>query len=206
MHLQKRGFMAESSKAPSFSALSEARGVLLILFGLAALAFEFAPWLNLVLAFAAYAMLEGALTVISSSLIPRGSFSRWTLLFEGCFTLAVGFVTIAYTPLWSIALPWLIAAWAALTGLLVLVMSIRLRLEIAQAWMPILAGAIRLGYGVLGWFLPWSFPDIGDMSGRSFVFLVLTAGFGILSGTLMLAWGFRSRLDSVLLTTRPNNT
>ena len=198
--------MAESSKPPSFSALSVARGVLLILFGLSALAFEFTPWLNLVLVFAAYAMLEGALAVISSSLITRGSFRRWTLLFEGCFTLAVGFVTIAYTPLWSIALPWLIAAWAALTGLLMLVMSIRLRLEMTQAWMPILAGAIRMGYGVLGWFLPWNLPDIGNMLGRSFVFLVLTGSFGILSGTLMLAWGFRSRLDSVLLlTTRPNN-
>ena len=201
IHLQKRGSISESSKAPSFFALSVGRGVLLILFGLSALAFEFAPWLNLVLAFAAYAMLEGALAVISSSLIPRGSLRRWALLFEGCFSLAVGFVTIACTPLWSIALPWLIAAWAALTGLLMLVMSIRRRLEMPLAWMPILAGAIRMGYGVIGWFLPWNIPDIGDMSGRSFVFLVLTAGFGILSGTLMLAWGFRSRLDSFLLTT-----
>ncbi len=180
------------------AAPSPIRGLLSILFALSALLFLLGGYVSLVLVFAVYALLEGTLVILSSFQVAGWPFRRRLLLFEGGLNLAIAVLTFAFPPFWSIALPWLMAAWASLTGLLNLVASLRSRVRKTEPWVPIWAGVVRLAYGGLTWFLPSDLPNIGNMSGHALVFLLLTAAMAILFGAVILAWWLSPRRGPML--------
>jgi uncharacterized membrane protein HdeD (DUF308 family) len=182
------------------------RGLLSILFGLSALSFLLVPQINLVQVFGLYALLEGALAIVSS--FPQGDwlFRRSLLLVEGVLNLAIAALVFAFPPIWSIALPWLIAVWAILTGALNLFASLRAGVRTTRPWVSMWAGMIRLGYGVPAWFLPSNLPVIGTMSDRFIAFLVLTVAMAILFGAVIFTQGSALRPGSRLSIDQPRSS
>ncbi len=180
------------NRLPSFDALGMGRGLLSVLFGLSVLSFLLVPQISLVLFFGAYSVLEGMLIILSSFHLAHWVFRWRLLLLEGSLDLATAVAVFAFPPFWSIALPWLTAVWAALTGIVNLLMSLRMDVRAPATPTATWAGVVRLAYGMLAWFLPWNLVGVGPWSGSFFVWLVLTAVMAFLFGIVNLAWGMFS--------------
>jgi len=116
------------------------RGIAGILFGIATF---FAPAISLaalVLLFGAYSLVDGVFA-IASAIRRRGDAERWwLLLLEGVAGVAAGVLTFIWPGITAIALLYLIAAWALVTGALEIAAAIRLRKIITDEWLLVLAG------------------------------------------------------------------
>ena len=130
------------------------RGVAGIIFGLATF---FAPEISLtvlVLVFGAYAFLDGVLALISA-IRRRGATDHWWLLvLEGVMGVAVGVLTFVWPDITALALLYLIAAWALVTGGLEIAAAIRLRKVITGEWLLVLSGIASVALGVMLIFFP----------------------------------------------------
>ena len=103
------------------------RGMIAVLFGLAALVWPGASLTALVVLFGAYALVDGLLAVIVSRLDRREFDHGWVLLLKGLAGIATGVLTFLWPSVTAQALVYLIAAWAILTGALEVVAAIDLR-------------------------------------------------------------------------------
>ena len=160
------------------------RGVAGIIFGLATF---FAPEISLtalVLVFGAYAFLDGVLALISA-IRRRGATDHWWLLvLEGVMGVAVGVLTFVWPDITALALLYLIAAWALVTGGLEIAAAIRLRKVITGEWLLVLTGIASVALGVLLIL----FPEPGALA------VVLWIGaYALVSGVLLIALGIRLR-------------
>ena len=159
------------------------RGVAGVIFGLATF---FAPGISLamlVLVFGAYAFADGILAIFSA--IPRRGEDRWWFLFlDGLMGTAVGVATFLWFQITALALLYLIAAWALVTGGFEIAAAIRLRKVITGEWLLVLSGIASVALGVLLIL----FPGPGALA------LVLWIGaYALVSGALLIALGFRLR-------------
>jgi len=103
------------------------RGMVAVLFGLAALVWPGVTLTALVLLFGAYALVDGLLALIVSPL-DRYEFDHgWVLLLKGLAGIATGVLTFLWPSVTAQALVYLIAAWAILTGALEAVAAVDLR-------------------------------------------------------------------------------
>jgi uncharacterized membrane protein HdeD (DUF308 family) len=160
------------------------RGAAGILFGLITF---FAPDISLaalVLFFGAYALVDGVLALVSV-FRDRAEKDRWWLLvFEGIAGIAAGILTFFWPGITAIALLYIIAAWALVTGVFEVAAAIRLRKVIDDEWLLGLSGVLSIGLGILLML----FPGAGALA------LVLWIGaYALVFGTLLLILGFRLR-------------
>src|SRR5262245_4680077 len=154
------------------------RGLVAVLFGIAA--FMWIGAMSWVLAplFGSYALFNGIFTVIEA--FRRDvSRERWRpLLFEGVIGSAIGVVTLIIGPwLTAMGLLYLIAFWAIVTGVFEIITTIRLRHEIRGEWLMALIAILSMAFG----FLLVAFPATGALS----VILIIGA-FAFATGALML--------------------
>ena len=160
------------------------RGVAGILFGL--LTF-FAPGISLaalVLGFGAYAFADGVLTIVTA-LHRTGTSDRWWMLFlEGLVSLLAGAATLAWPGITALALLYVIAAWALVTGVLEIATAIRLRKAITGEWLLVLSGIASI---VLGAVL-MAFPAAGALA-----LVVWIGAYAMVFGALLVALGIRLR-------------
>jgi uncharacterized membrane protein HdeD (DUF308 family) len=124
------------------------RGVLAILLGIVAIGLPGATMLSLVLLFAAYMLVDGAFAIIAAVRAARRH-DKWGLLaFEGVVDIVTGIVAFAWPGLTVVAFVLLIAAWAIITGVLLIAAAIRLAPDHGRWWM-VLGGVASLLYGVV---------------------------------------------------------
>jgi uncharacterized membrane protein HdeD (DUF308 family) len=160
------------------------RGLAGIFFGIATF---FAPAISLaalVLLFGAYALVDGVLTLISA-LRNRATNERWwVLLLEGLTGVIAGVLTFIWPGITALALLYLIAAWALVTGALEIAAAIRLRKGIDHEWLLVLSGIASIVLGVL----LAMFPGPGALA------LVFWIGaYALVFGVLLVALGFKLR-------------
>jgi uncharacterized membrane protein HdeD (DUF308 family) len=160
------------------------RGIAGIFFGLATF---FAPGISLaalVLLFGAFAFADGLLAIVSA-IRRRGSSDRWWMvLLRGLAGVAVGVVTVIWPNITALALVYLIAAWALVTGGLEIAAAIRLRKVISGEWLLILSGLAAVALGIVLVL----FPEPGALA------LVLLIGvYALVSGVLLIVLAFRLR-------------
>jgi uncharacterized membrane protein HdeD (DUF308 family) len=155
------------------------RGVLAIGFGVAALAWPEITILALVIVFGAYALVDGVLDIMMAAggrgpagVRLSGMIRTW-LVVMGLIGIAAGLVAFFWPDITAVALLWVIAFWAILVGILQLLTAWRLRAELTNEWMFVLAGLLSMALGVLLAVR----PDVGA--------LAVVAWIGIFA----IAWG-----------------
>ncbi len=159
------------------------RGVLAIIFGVLAFIWPGMTAIVLVFLFAAYAILDGILTIAASVRNRAANDRWWVLLLEGIVDIAAGVIAFLFPGLAAIVLVFMIAIWAIITGLLELVTAIRLRREITNEWALGLAGVVSIILGIIMIVNP----------GAGLIGLVWAiGGYAIIFGILMIVLAIRA--------------
>ncbi|HEX2153033.1 MAG TPA: HdeD family acid-resistance protein [Acidimicrobiia bacterium] len=158
------------------------RGVLAIMFGLAALIWPDVTLVVLVALFGAYALIEGIFAVVFG-FSGRDNVRWWTVLW-GLVSVAAGVIVFLWPGIGALALIYVIAAWAVVTGATEIAAAIALRKEITNEWALVLAGIVSI---VVGGILA-IFPGAGAIS-----LVWLIGAYAIVFGILLLVVGFRVR-------------
>jgi uncharacterized membrane protein HdeD (DUF308 family) len=124
------------------------RGVCAIVFGLIAFASPGVTLSALILLWGAYAFADGVLALVAGfSGAAEGRW--WTWIAWALVSLLAAASALLYPGITAMALLYLIAAWALITGTLQLAAAIRLRKEIEGEFWLALAGVGSLLFGVL---------------------------------------------------------
>lgn len=157
---------------------------LLLLRGLAAIAFAVMTWIwpgltiaVFVLLFGAFAFADGVLGIWGAITGPKGDRNRWLLLLWGIVGLAAGALAILAPGLVAASFVFLIAGWAILTGVLQIVAAIRLREAIEGEWILIVAGLASIAFGVILGLRP---------AAGAVALSWLVAGYAFLFGVLLI--------------------
>ena len=159
------------------------RGVAAIVFGLVALFAPGATILSLLIVFAALMLADGVLNLIAAVRSARRH-ERWgVLILQGIASLVAAAIAAFLPGLTMIAVVYLIAGWAVVSGGLSVVAAIRLRGDPGRGWMG-LGGGLAV---VLGGLLA-----IAPLMGA----LVLTwwlGAYAMVFGATLLALAYRLR-------------
>ena len=164
---------------------------LVLLRGLAAIAFGVLAWFQpgislaaMVLLFGAYSMADGILGVWTA-IAGRGDHEYWwVLLIQGLLGIGIGVLTFIAPALTALALLYYIAIWAIATGVLEIVEAIRLRKEIQGEWLLIVAGIASVLFGVL----LIVHPGAGALT-----VIWLIAAYAFVFGVLLVVLAFKVR-------------
>ncbi|MCU1375424.1 MAG: hypothetical protein JWO68_2710 [Actinomycetia bacterium] len=154
------------------------RGLAAVAFGVLALVWPGLTLWALVVLFGAYLLVDGLSTLLGV-LTHRAAVSfgpRSLLVLFALVSVAAGLLTLLWPGITALALLFLIAGWAFVTGVLHLVAAVQLRKEITNEWLFVLSGIVSLVFATL---------------------LVITPGAGALAITWVIGW--LSLLRGVLL-------
>jgi uncharacterized membrane protein HdeD (DUF308 family) len=159
------------------------RGVLAILFGIAAFAVPGATMLALVLVFAAYSLVDGIFGVMLAVHGAR-THERWRLLLlNGLLGIAIGIAAVLWPGITLLVFVLLVAAWALLSGGLLFGAALSLHISHGR-WLLVFGAIVSLLYGLL----LFASPLIGA--------LVLTwwlGAYALVFGCTLIGLAFRLR-------------
>lgn len=163
------------------------RGLVGVLFGLLTLFRPGMALATLVYVFGFYAIADGVFNIIAA--FRRGAATAtsqpwWALLFSGIVGIVAGFAALVYPGITALALLYVIAAWAVITGILEIGAAIRLRRHIQGEWLLALTGVMSLLFGV---FIA-IFPGLGALAVLTWIGI-----FATVYGILLIALGLRLR-------------
>ena len=146
--------MADMRISRNYWWLMGLRGLFAVLFGVIALLRPGLTLLVLVYLFGAYAVVSGVMAVIVSLEVRRYLHRWWVLLLEGLVGITAGVVAFAWPTITALALLYLVAFWAIVTGIFEIGAAFSGWLPVAQEWTLALAGILSVLFGVLLIFLP----------------------------------------------------
>lgn len=124
------------------------RGLFAIIFGILTFLRPGLTLEVLVLFFGAYVLMDGIFALIAAWRNNTGV-NHWWLLLEGIVSIAAGGLTFFWPGVTAIALVYLIAGWAVVTGVFEIMAAIELRKTINNEWLLILGGLLSVLFGVL---------------------------------------------------------
>jgi uncharacterized membrane protein HdeD (DUF308 family) len=160
------------------------RGVVAIILGIVTFAWPGITLGALVLLFGAYALLDGIFSLIGAWRAVR-SHERWgALVFEGVTGIVAAAVTVLWPAITALALVYIIAAWALVTGALEITAAVRLREYISGEWLLVLGGIASIIFGIVAILL----PIIGALA-----IALLVGIYAEVFGVILIALGFRLR-------------
>ncbi|MEZ5787997.1 MAG: HdeD family acid-resistance protein [Xanthobacteraceae bacterium] len=160
------------------------RGIVSILFGIVAFAWPGLTLVTLVLFYGAFALVDGVIALASAFTGGAKPVPTWWLVLVGLAGIAAGIVTFLWPGLTAIVLVIFIGAWAVVHGIFEIIGAIKLRKEIENEWMLILAGIISVLFGLLVLFAP----------GAGALGLIWAIGaYAIVFGVLLIGLSFRLR-------------
>jgi uncharacterized membrane protein HdeD (DUF308 family) len=160
------------------------RGLLGIAIGLVALFMPAVTLAALTLLFGAYALIDGILSLVASFHASRFHRHWWALALEGLAGLGAAVITVVWPLVTLVALLYLIAAWAVITGILEITAAIRLRRIVEHEWLLGLAGVASVIFGV---------PLFGAPGPGAIVIAWWIGAYALVFGVIMLALSFRLR-------------
>jgi len=160
------------------------RGLVAILFGIAAFVWPGITLWALVAIFGAYALIDGIFAIVEAFRRDVRRESWWALLVEGIVGVVIGILAFTWPGLTAFGLLYLIAFWAIVTGVFEIITAIRLRHEITGEWLMALVGVLSIVFGLL----LVAFPMTGALS----VVLIIGA-FVFAMGVVMVSLAFKLR-------------
>ncbi|NLD71493.1 MAG: HdeD family acid-resistance protein [Chloroflexi bacterium] len=160
------------------------RGVVAVVFGILAFVWPELTLLTLITLFGAFALVDGVLSLIAGLSSIQTNERWWAELIEGLVGIAFGLVVFFWPEVTALALLYLIAGWAVVTGILEIVAAIRLRRVITGEWAMILGGIASILFGVL----LAAFPGAGILGLAWLIGL-----YAVLFGVLLIIVGLRLR-------------
>ena len=159
------------------------RGVIAIIFGLVALFVPVATIITVTLFFGAYLVVDGAFGIVSAIRAAQAH-ERWGLLLaEAILNILMGAIAFVFPISAVLAFVIITAAWALLTGALVLAAAFKLDPEHGKWWM-VLAGVVSILFGIA--------LAISPLTGA----VVLTwwlGAYALVFGIMLLVFAFRLR-------------
>jgi uncharacterized membrane protein HdeD (DUF308 family) len=124
------------------------RGLAPILFAITILSLPPQAIAPLVFLFAAYLTADGAFAILAGMRAPRWGY-RWPMLiFEGSVNFAAAAAVLVWQAVAAVALVQIVAAWAVITGGLLLAAAHRLSRSEGR-WILTLAGVVSASWGAL---------------------------------------------------------
>jgi uncharacterized membrane protein HdeD (DUF308 family) len=166
------------------------RGVVGMIAGLLAFLWPGLTIAVLVLLFGAYAFLDGVANIVIGLRRDPGHGRAWATFAQGLIGVAAGVLTFVFPPAAALALVFVIAAWALVTGVFEIAAAIRLRHAIRGEWLLAVSGILSVVFGA---FLT-VFPAMGIVA----IAWILGA-YAAASGVILAALAIRMRT----LTGRP---
>jgi uncharacterized membrane protein HdeD (DUF308 family) len=171
-------------QAPHPARMLLLRGVLAILFGIAAVLWPDLTLISLVAMFAAYALLSGGASIVSAFRIRRSERKWWLPLLFGAVSVAAGVYTLVYPAMTALVLVLLMGVHAIITGALDIAFGIRLRKVPASQGLLVLSGIVSVLFGVL----VLAAPGAGALA-----LVWLISLYAVITGVLLLSLGLRLR-------------
>jgi uncharacterized membrane protein HdeD (DUF308 family) len=160
------------------------RGAAAILFGILTFLWPHITLTVLVFLFAGYALVNGVLS-LAGAVRAAEARDRWgPLVVEGIIGILAAGITLFWPAITALALVFLVAAWAVITGVLEVAAAIRLRQHIRGEWLWALAGACSIIFGIL----LAARPIVGAL-----IMALWIGAYLIVFGVTMVALGFRLR-------------
>lgn len=158
------------------------RGLVALAFGLVALFWPGMALGALIVFYAIFMLFDGAFAI--GAALGRSSWNRaWLpLLIVGLVSLLAGVFSVIRPGLTDVALLYLIAGWAIVSGMIEIITSFKLRQFLPDELLWVSTGILSLLFGLLLVILPS--PSAG---------LWLVASFAFVHGILQLAFAFRLR-------------
>jgi uncharacterized membrane protein HdeD (DUF308 family) len=160
------------------------RGLAAVLFGVAAFVVPQITLLVLVALFGAYALVDGVFALVAAFSRDLDRRQWWALIAEGVAGIGIAVIAFAWPGVTAVTLVYLIAAWAVLTGVLEIIVAVRLRKEIEGEWLMALGGVLSIAFGAL----LAVYPVAGALS-----VVWLIGAYAVFFGALLIALGFRLR-------------
>jgi uncharacterized membrane protein HdeD (DUF308 family) len=164
------------------------RGIAAVVFGVAVLVWPNIALTTLVLLWGAYAVVDGIFALVMGFQGQSVYTNRWITILEGVVSIIAGVIAFIRPDLTALALLYVIAAWAIVTGILEFVAAIQLRKEIDNEFWLGLGGVLSVVFGVL------LFVDPGaGMLSILWMLGVYAIVFGIT--TVFLSFRLRGEID-----------
>lgn len=158
------------------------RGIAAVILGVAVLAMPGIALSVLVMLWGAYAVVDGIFALVMA--FQGRTTNRWITGLEGVVSILAGLAAFFWPGITAVALLYVVAIWAILTGILELVAAFQLRKEISDEFWLGLSGVLSVVFGVLLIF----FPGTGMLS-----LLWLLGVYEIAFGISLVVLGFRLR-------------
>jgi uncharacterized membrane protein HdeD (DUF308 family) len=159
-------------------------GVVSVLFGLLVFRWPGLALVALITLFGAFALINGIFTIIVA--IEGAAHHRswiWPLV-GGAVSVLAGLVTFMWPGITALALLYLIAIWAIVTGVSEIVGALQLRRELPHEWLYIAAGVVSVLFGLFMIARP----------GKGALTLIwLIGAYAVIYGVLRISLGFRMR-------------
>jgi uncharacterized membrane protein HdeD (DUF308 family) len=167
------------------------RGVFAVIFGVMSLTWPGLSLATLIILFGAYALADGVFALIAAV---HHRTQWWMQVVEGIIGIAAAVVAFAWPGVTALALLYLIAAWAIVTGVLELIAAVRLRSVVQGEWLLALAGIASIAFGVL---LMWR-PIAGALA-----MVWLIGAYALVFGVLLIALGIRLCVEKSTFSSKP---
>src|SRR6266849_1398583 len=159
------------------------RGIFAVLLGLAAFVL---PGVTLAVfrsLFGAYAVIDGVLAIIAGVRAAERHERWWSPVLKGLAGIVAGVLAFVWPALTALALLYLIAAWAIVTGVLEIVAAVHLHRAHGE-WLLVTNGILSILFGLLAIVWP----------GAGFLTLLWMIGvYAIVFGVILLVLAFRLR-------------
>jgi uncharacterized membrane protein HdeD (DUF308 family) len=124
------------------------RGVVAILFGIIAIVWPAVTATALIVLFAVYVLIDGVFTIVAAVRAARHHARSGPLLLEGILDLIIAAICFLWPMTALVALVYLIAIWAVITGIALIAAGIAL-IRLNGEWLLILCGLISLLLGII---------------------------------------------------------
>ncbi len=170
------------------------RGLAALLFGVLAFVWPGLTLLTMVFLFGVYALVDGVLTLLHATMVPRRFPRKGAETINGLASLVAGLLVFSWSQITWVVLLLIISGWAIATGLLEIATAMSLRRIIRSHWLSGLAGLVAFVFG----FVILTQPSLGSTAVTRSI-----GGFAVVFGLLLLTVGLRVRRGAEYEPTAP---